>query len=41
MLMKFMEKLTKDDATFVKTVTWLGVAFAVAWAAAMAITASI
>ena len=41
MLLEIMEKLTKDDATFVKTLTWLGVACAAALTAAIAITLSI
>ena len=41
MLLEVMEKLTKDDATFVKTLTWLGVAVAVALTIGVAITASI
>ncbi|HEX8406857.1 MAG TPA: hypothetical protein VF670_19695 [Duganella sp.] len=41
MLLELMEKLTKDDATFVKTLNWLGAAAAVALTSAIAIIASI
>ena len=41
MLLELMEKLTKDDATFVKTLNWLGVAAALALTCAIAIIASI